>query len=414
MRCGFVLRLLLALLMAAELGVTGALAQGTGGEIVVAQQDRPNIFRFLFGNRRREAPPPFFERPRFVVPERAAPPRARRERRERRERRARPAAPVVREVAAVEKAADAKRVLVVGDFMAGALAKGLAETYRENAHVVVVDASNGSSGLVRDDFYDWPGAIPKLAEEQKPDVILAMVGANDRQTLRTESGSLALGSDEWRNAYIARVTAFADALRATAKPVLWVGLPPVSSSTMSRDYSAFNGIVRERLEAKGIRYVETWNGFADEEGKYVAIGPDVGGQSVQLRASDGLNFTRAGQRKLAFFVEQELNGILGGAVSALAAVDPATGLGTGGTADPLVGPMVPIDVLSMGGGTDLSGAASGEEQGIAATLITRRLTGEGEGASPPAGRADNYAWPPPPAARTEPQPIVSPGTPASH
>lgn len=411
MRRYAILRLLLALLLTAELGVAGALAQGTGGEIVVAQQDRPNIFRFLFGNRRREAPPPFFELPRVVVPERQAP----RARRERRERRARPAAPVVREVAAVEKAADAKRVLVVGDFMAGALAKGLAETYRENPNVVVVDASNGSSGLVRDDFYDWPGAIPKLAEEQKPDVILAMIGANDRQTLRTDQGSLALGSDEWRNAYALRATAFADALKATTKPVLWVGLTPVSSSTMSRDYSAFNGMVRERLESKGIRYIETWNGFADEEGKYVAVGPDVGGQSVQLRASDGLNFTKAGQRKLAFFVEQELNSILGGAASALAAVDPATGLGTGGIGDPLVGPMLPLDALSMGTGDELSGAAAAKESGIAATLITKRLTGEEKGASPPVGRADNYTWPPPAVpVSAVPEPIVSPGTPASH
>ena len=89
---------------------------------------------------------------------------------------------------------------------------------------------------------------------------------------------------------------------------------------MSRDYSAFNGIVREQLEAKGLRFVDMWNGFADEEGKYVAVGPDVRGQSVQLRADDGLNFTRAGQRKLAYFVEQELNDMFGGTAPLLAAV----------------------------------------------------------------------------------------------
>ena len=89
---------------------------------------------------------------------------------------------------------------------------------------------------------------------------------------------------------------------------------------MSRDYSSFNGIVREQLEAKGLRFVDMWNGFADEDGKYVAFGPDVRGQSVQLRADDGLNFTRAGQRKLAYFVEQELNDMFGGTAPLLAAV----------------------------------------------------------------------------------------------
>ena len=53
---------------------------------------------------------------------------------------------------------------------------------------------------------------------------------------------------------------------------------------MSRDYSAFNSIVREQLEAKGMRFIEMWNGFADEEGKYVAVGP---GRAAASRCSSG-------------------------------------------------------------------------------------------------------------------------------
>ena len=98
------------------------------------------------------------------------------------------------EVAAVEKAPDAKRVLVIGDFMAASLSKGLTDAYAQNANIVVTDASNGSSGLVRQDHYNWPAELPGLVAAQKPDAIVVMIGANDRQTMDSETGSQVLGT----------------------------------------------------------------------------------------------------------------------------------------------------------------------------------------------------------------------------
>jgi uncharacterized protein len=355
------------------------------GQIVVAQNNnRPGFFRRLFGGFRDIAPPPAFKSQPLFPGFDSAP-----------KRRARaPAAPTPREVAAVEKAADAKRAMVVGDFMASGLAKGLAEAYRDNPNVVVIDATSGSSGLVRNDFYDWPGKLPGLVADQSPDVILVMIGANDRQTIQTDAGAQALGTDGWRAAYAARVVAFADVLKATGKPVLWAGLVPVSSSLMSRDYSSFNGIMREQLEAKGFPFIDIWNGFADDEGKYVDVGPDVDGQSVQLRASDGLNFTKAGQLKLAYFMQQQLNDILGGNVPQIAAADAAAAA-EGGPNAPKIGPMVPLDALDLAGADALSFGDS--EQGAEAATISARLS-DTSTEPPPAARVDSYVWPPEPAA----------------
>ena len=43
-----------------------------------------------------------------------------------------------------------------------------------------------------------------------------------------------------------------------------------------------------------------------EAGNYITSGPDVEGQVRQLRTGDGINFTRAGRMKLAFYVELEI------------------------------------------------------------------------------------------------------------
>jgi hypothetical protein len=415
--------LLAVLLVTGDLASVAA-AQPGQGEIVLAQAEpgqRPGIFRFLFRNRRQRmvpmpAPEPApKEQTRQRKKQQAAKPSGERRKRRERKRAAAPAAPVVE---AVDKAENAKRVMVVGDFMAGALAKGLNAAYEQNANVVTIDASNGSSGLVRNDFYDWPTAIPGLVAEQKPDVIVVLIGANDRQEISSSSGSFDPGTEEWRAAYAGRVSAFADALATTEKPVLWAGLPPVRQTAMARDYSAFNGIVREALEDKGLRFIETWNGFADEEGQFVAVGPDVGGQSVQLRTDDGLNFTRAGQRKLAYFVENDVNTILGGAAPVLATAVETPEAATPGEAVPKIGPMVPIEALTAGG-TSLSAAAlpSAAKSGAAAAAIETRLAGEP--AAVPQGRADDYVWPvrPPPrataASASNPAPGAQPTAPPS-
>ncbi len=408
-RAGKAICLCLCALLASEVAVSLAEAQSTGqsspsaspAEIVVAQDNRRvrNFFRRLFRPReiQRESAP---------ILERLQP----RERTVRPQRRGRSAAPRPQAIAAVEKAEDAKRVLVVGDFLATALAKGLSAAYRENPNALVIDATSGSSGLVRNDYYDWPAKLPGIVEEQNPDAILVLVGGNDRQGIDTPTGPYALGTDGWRTAYAGRVNALVDAIGATAKPALWVGLVPVQSSTMSRDYSTFNGIVREQIEAKGLPFIETWNGFANAEGKYVSVGPDYRGQSVQLRASDGLNFTRAGQRKLAFFVEQRLDEIFGGIAPQLAAADAAAL--EPGEEGPQIGPMVPLDALAAAGGDSLAtGATQEPEEGEglgAADAIAKRLAGE---EAPPAGRIDFYKWPPPVTVPT-PQPAAATTAPA--
>src|SRR5690606_38850702 len=68
--------------------------------------------------------------------------------------RQRPAEPPVPTVEVVEKAPDARKVLVLGDFVAGGLAWGLDQVFAEQPKVAVVDKSNNASGLVRADYYD--------------------------------------------------------------------------------------------------------------------------------------------------------------------------------------------------------------------------------------------------------------------
>src|SRR5690606_16305146 len=85
---------------------------------------------------------------------------------------------------------------------------------------------------------------------------------------------------------------------------------------------AFNDVQKTAVEATGGTFIDIWDGFADENGAFTSTGPDMNGQPVRLRSSDGINLTREARRKIAFYLEKPLNQILGPA--ALPSVTPET------------------------------------------------------------------------------------------
>ncbi|MCV0380773.1 DUF459 domain-containing protein [Nitratireductor sp.] len=215
----------------------------------------------------------------------------------------------------VEKLENARTVLVVGDFMAGGLAEGLSDAYAESPGVRVINRSNGSSGFVRDDYYDWNAEISGILEEVSPTVVVVMIGSNDRQQLRIDGQREAPRSEPWLAEYTDRVKTFASAIEEKQIPLVWSGLPAFKSSTMSSDMLAFNDIYKTTVESIGGTFVDIWDGFVDENGAFIFTGPDMNGQPVRLRGSDGINLTRSGKRKVAFYVEKPLNKLLGEAIS---------------------------------------------------------------------------------------------------
>ena len=161
--------------------------------------------------------------------------------------------------AEVAKAADARIVLVVGDFLGSRLAEGLAEAYAQSPTVTVVDKTEGSSGFVRDDHYDWPSEVASLIDEVKPAAVVMMLGSNDRQQMRIGEAREEKGSDAWLKEYEARATLFAAAVADKKVPLVWVGMPSFKAASMSSDMLAFNDIYRSVAENAKDEFVDVWD-----------------------------------------------------------------------------------------------------------------------------------------------------------
>src|SRR5688500_17561973 len=71
-----------------------------------------------------------------------------------------------------------------------------------------------------------------------------------------------------------------------------------------------NDLFHARADKAGATYIDVWDGFVDENGRFVVLGPDVDGQIRRLRVSDGVHFTKAGARKLVQFVEREIRRVV--------------------------------------------------------------------------------------------------------
>jgi len=201
---------------------------------------------------------------------------------------------------------DRYRVVVLGDSLGDGLWSGLYRAFEDDATLEFMQRAKPSTGFARTDAYDWNAELADLLKKETYQIAVIMFGGNDAQAIRSGKDWLKVGSEGWDEIYGQRVEAFIKKLRAENVAVYWVGLPIMRSPGQSSDAEAMNELFREKAFINGAKFIDTWNGFSDEAGRYSAYGPDMTGQVKRLRADDGVHFTMRGYLKLAHFVEKEL------------------------------------------------------------------------------------------------------------
>ena len=346
-----------------------------------------------------------------------------------------PAAPVVDDKPALlPRPADSLfTIAVLGDSLGVLLGQGLTEAYGDRSDIAVLRKARENTGLVRDDYFDWvKGARDLLAANDKVNAAVILLGSNDRQQLRDETGVFDLRAPRWKQIYGDRVEAIAQAFRARGVPLIWVGLPVMKSERFSGDMERLNEVIRERAGQAGATFVDVWDAFLDDRGQFATYGPDVNGQFQKLRAADGVHFTRPGARKAAHFIETEINRLVDAAHpkvdSAVVIVDPRVTVEPPPLAiaplspvvapvkamvDPLAalpalapapdvvipvrpaaGAVVPLTgpVSAKGGELATTRARRAGEPGEAEILLDRALA-QGRPLDARPGRADDFSWP---------------------
>jgi hypothetical protein len=345
-------------------------------------------------------------------------------------------------------------VAVIGDSMADWLGYGLDELYADQPEVGVERKIRASSGLIlydaKNETLNWPQATKDALANEKPNAIVVMLGLNDRSPLRdktppppntkrpgepkqggaaqtpnplasgqapqdkttmpadteappqpaapaesqrhTPGGSYEFHTDQWATLYAQRIDEMIAALKSNGVPVIWVGLPAIRGTKASSDLSYLDELYRERAERAGIVYVDVWDGFVDDQGRYAVQGPDFEGQTRRLRASDGVYFTKAGAVKLASYVDRELRRVTPSDVAPVTLPGSETTPKSGSAdARPDVGPVLPLSIGSGEHG-DLLGADDNQKQ-VTPDPVAAKVLSRGDALEAHAGRADDFSWP---------------------
>lgn len=198
------------------------------------------------------------------------------------------------------------RIGVVGDSLAGDLARGLRKLVAGKHRHTVVKFTKPATGLMRDDVYDWAAALRAFLGKTKLDIVAVIIGGNDRQSIWKNGDRLDHGSPAWRAEYEHRIARFMAALAKSGARVYWVGLPAVRSDEMSRDYRRINAIQRAQARRHGFTFVDLREAFADANGRYTSFGRNIGGVKRRLRKNDGMHFTIDGELLLAHVVARAI------------------------------------------------------------------------------------------------------------
>ncbi|WP_421758780.1 DUF459 domain-containing protein [Devosia sp.] len=206
----------------------------------------------------------------------------------------------------IPKADGATRLVVFGDSMAVDVGKALERYYAEDPNIVVLTQGVGSSGIVRTDFFDWPKTITDEIGKNSFDIAVMVIGVNDRQKMSINGQSYPSLSPEWLAEYSARVSGIVRQLRDAKKPTIWVGLPPMEAPKFGQTMIQVNEVDRLAAFGGGAEFLDIYEKFANEDGKYTARGPDLSGTQVRMRKDDGIHFSTAGADKLAFYLSQSL------------------------------------------------------------------------------------------------------------
>jgi hypothetical protein len=252
------------------------------------------------------------------------------------------------------------------------------------------DGATDAAGKPEDKAVD-----PELSPDDAADNGDAPPVTAPEKSARSPNGVYEFREERWVELYSKKIEEMIGVMKSKGVPVLWVGLPAVRGAKATADMLFLDSLYRDAAGKAGITYVDVWDGFVDEAGRFLQQGPDFEGQIRRLRSYDGVYFTRPGARKLAHYVEREITRLLAARSAPIALpTEPATpdanALPGQPAPRPLAGPILPLVASSVG--TDQLLGGPGSRPAAVDPLAARTLV-KGEPLAPPAGRADDFVWP---------------------
>ena len=193
------------------------------------------------------------------------------------------------------------KVLIVGDSVGLDLGQPLVNALAGYGDVATYLDGRIDTGLTRPDYFNWPAELQIDLTNQRPNLVVVMIGANDPQGLVTPNGSLQYGQPGWDEAYSARVAAFIAEANAAGAHLLWVGMPPMQDPVLDAKLHHLNSLVQSQVAGSDGRaaYLSSVPSLGDPHGGFAAYLPNAAGAEINVRTPDGIHLSPGGGARLA-------------------------------------------------------------------------------------------------------------------
>jgi len=192
-------------------------------------------------------------------------------------------------------------VLIIGDSM---IEQGfgveLERALMPFPNITVYRKGKYSTGLSRDDYFDWNAHVLGLLEQYRPNVVVAMFGTNDAQGIWLP-GHVALQytNEGWDAEYEARARKFMGLLRGRNLYTFWVGMPNMAAPKFAGNMARLNRIFEASAAGEGMDYVSGWDLTSTADGAPWTLKQTADGKTFKLYGKDGIHLTEIGGRELA-------------------------------------------------------------------------------------------------------------------
>ncbi|HEY7948484.1 MAG TPA: DUF459 domain-containing protein [Acidimicrobiales bacterium] len=196
--------------------------------------------------------------------------------------------------------AEPLRVLEIGDSLGIDLGDQLQSQLDAAGLSSTTMASLGDTGLANVSYYDWPAHLATLLLDDRPQLLVVFVGANDDQGLYVDGAAAAPGTPQWLAGYRQRVDSILREATGAGVRVVWVGMPPMADAALNAAIEVQNEIYQQETAAfAGTLYVSSTAVLGNAAGQYQGTAVDGAGDAVTWRTADGVHLTPAGAALLA-------------------------------------------------------------------------------------------------------------------
>lgn len=204
------------------------------------------------------------------------------------------------------------KVVFVGDSMMQGIAPYVQKWLKSEYQLDGIDLSRHSTGLSNPQFFDWQNAVTQAFNTHKDlKLMIILIGINDARDLPNPNANPPIArfkTPDWEKIYLARVNEMVQAAKKANAKILWLGIPHVKNPVLNEKMAYLDELLENELqkEKEHVLWLKTSDLLSDGEKKYQE-NIVLDGESVVIRANDGIHLNARGQQFMADYIASYLN-----------------------------------------------------------------------------------------------------------